>query len=179
MMLKVGKLQKAVKRAALRAGTTVTLHWIKWPDGRPDADPVTGSTPSTDDTEPVDKSRAIKALVHFIQPSQSGLRMNLEIEVGDVILDGLPKLYQITDAGGTDYEVGDVVAENQLKGTACDSGEPAQGDEVQLSSLERLRFEIAGKFYGQKKISEKLTQGWDAIVADQKLSSSILLTIIT
>lgn len=169
------RARRAMQIASQRLGSTVTLKWVEWPDGKPTADPTTGAALQTDDQQPELKSCTAKCLVHFISPGQHVVRQHAEIETGDVILDALPQLKRITDAGTTELVVDSVVTVYALNAANREASEAATADDVTLDSLEELSFDVDGVRYTQKQVGERLAKSWDAVVADLKFSRPLLL----
>jgi hypothetical protein len=160
------------------APTPITLQWIEWPDGKPDVDPTTGASPSTDDSEPVQKSCSVKALFHSAQPTRTEARMYAEIQVGDAILDFLSGLVRVRAVGDTDLEVGDVLGQfefNEVNRELEDGDTAATASAVELEDLEQLAFVIDGRKWVQAKIGEQLARAWDSIFGQTKFARSILI----
>src|SRR5262245_13818937 len=63
------------------ARTTITLRWNELSPVQ--TDPTTGDQLGT----AVAKTKEVKALVHFVAPTTSGVRMFAEIQAGDAIID--------------------------------------------------------------------------------------------
>ncbi len=169
------RAQRRMEIAAKRLGSTVTLKWTEWPDGKPAVDPTTGAAIETVDQQPVQKTSTANCFVHFIAPGQHVVRQHAEIETGDVILDALPQLKRITDAGTTELVVDSVVTVYALNAANREASEAATADDVTLDSLEELSFDVDGVRYVQKQVGERLAKSWDAIVAGFKFSRPLLL----
>lgn len=151
------------------------MKWTAWPDGKPDVDPTSGSALETEGKQPELKTCLLKCFVHFIAPGQHAVRQHMEIETGDVILDALPDLKRVTDAGTTDFDVGDVVTLYDLNAANREASEAATAEDVTLDSLEDLSFDVDGMRYVQKSTGKDLAKSWDALVSSLKFSRPILL----
>lgn len=170
--------QKTAKLRAKRHGTLVTLKWQEWPNGKPTVDPTSGAALVGDNTSmaPVAKSATVHAFVHFISPITSGRRVHAEVQVGDAIVDWPLTLYQITDAGGSDFTVGQVVDEVALGAGNRGLVTPAIGDEVEPHTLENVSLEFGGHTWMQKSIGEGLAEVWDTIYSDISITRAMLVT---
>jgi hypothetical protein len=172
----------AQKRAKLRTkldGTSITLRWTTWPNGRPADDPTTGATPVTDADPgklPVEKTATVRAFVHFIQPITTTYRKYAEVEAGDAIVDFPLDLLTITDAGDTAFAVGDVVDELAFAAANRSATESATATDVDPEDMLNLSFEFAGRRWAQKKIGEELAQNWHALYADLNINRAMLVT---
>lgn len=85
-MSRMAWIAQRAARARTVIGSTVTLRWTVF-SGTPTTDPVTGSTLGT----ATESTETIKALVHYVTATMVE-RQNVEIEVGDVIIDLDPAL---------------------------------------------------------------------------------------
>lgn len=95
-----------------------------------------------------------QALVHFVQPLETGLRRHMEVETGDCIVDVIEGTTGIDDQGNT-------------------------GVALAFDGLIRQRFEIDGRFFTQKAIGAELAQNWDVKMADQRVTRTFLLGYMT
>lgn len=76
------ELAIAFQREVARDGVKVTLHWVDEEDAA--YDPVTGVMNSGVATP---QSAEVRAMIHFVQPSQMILTDFVELEAGDCIAD--------------------------------------------------------------------------------------------
>lgn len=172
----------AQKRAKLRTkldGTSITLRWTEWPNGKPTEDPTTGATPVNDaepTKTPVLCTATVRAFVHFISPTTSGYRKFSEMQEGDAIVDFPLDLLRITDAGDTSLEVGDIVDEVAFSQANRTATESATGDDVDPEDLENVSMVFAGKTWVQKQIGEELAQNWDTLYHDLNINRAMLMT---
>lgn len=153
-----------------RKGETVSLLWTEWPNGKTTADPTTGATPQDNDHQPVVRTLDFKCLVHFIAPTITSVRQHQEVQVGDAIIDFIPQLVRVTDAGDTDLAVGDLITIYALNlanraPVVVDGGEAATATTIDLFTLEDPRFIIAGSTWVSKPVGEGLAKSWDAVLA--------------
>jgi hypothetical protein len=170
----------ASKRAKIhgKAATEVKLIWEVWENSKPAVDPVTGATLATlSSGQALEQQCVTRANVHYVSPATVAQRTYSEVQAGDCIVDFVSPLYQITNAGDTSLRVGAVVDEWTLNYTNRQAGItiPATGTEIDIESLSKLVFEIAGVRWVQEKTGEELTRSWDAIIADIEICRSILL----
>lgn len=175
-MIPVAKL--AQKRAKLRAkqdGTSVTLNWVEWPDGKPAVDPTTGSYPVVGSSLPVTRTASVRAFVHFANPSSSGYRRFAEIEAGDAIVDFPLDLLRVTDAGTTALTVGAVVDELAFSAANRDAVESALGDDVEPYQLENLSMTFGGHTWAQKEVGEELARNWDTLYTGLDINRAMLM----
>jgi hypothetical protein len=174
----------AQKRAKLRtkfSGTTVTLRWLEWPNGRPEIDPTTGAYPVTTNPAfaPVERTANVRVLVHFINPVTSGKRMHAEVEVGDALVDFPLDLIEITDPGDTSLTAGQVV--DELAFTAAnntvdpENGATAEGETIEPGDLEGLSLQFKGATWVQKEVGEELLKTWDTVYSGLDINKAILL----
>jgi hypothetical protein len=166
--------------AARVKGTTVVLRWREWPDGRPAADPTTGAVLATEELQPLLLSLTLKTLVHFVQPTTTGIRQHVEVQVGDVIVDFNVPLVRVLDAGDTALEANQVLSEFDLKVANANSpGQSASYETLEIEGLEQLTFEIDGRRYVQKPVGDQLARSWEAVISDIQFSRALLLKLDT
>lgn len=168
-----------LRKLERKEGTDVTLKWSEWPDGKPTADPTTGASLATEDSAPVQKSLLTKALVHYVTPATSSLRVHAEVEIGDCILEIFHDFVQVTDPGDTALVDGSIVDSYTVAAAnraLADDDDPAASTVIDIANLDNAYFEIDGQRWVQKKIGDKLIKSWDAIIGNRKFARSYLLT---
>ncbi len=179
-MIPTAKL--AQKRAKLRTklnGTSVTLRWVTWPDGKPALDPTTGAAITDPDKLPEDHFASVRVFVHFINPITSGIRQHAETEIGDAIVDFPLDLIQITDAGDTEFEAGQVVDElsfSHANRTLTEEEDSAVGNVIAPETLERVTMEFGGRYWVQKEVGEDLVRSWDTLYSGLNINRAMLMT---
>ena len=169
-----GRLQRAAQREA-RKQNDIVLVWQEPVEGET-ADPTTGSIAT------IDKTCTIHALVHSVNPSNSGFRMHAEMQTGDKIVDFPIGLARITYAGDTDFSVGDIVSDVDLKKANSKLGSseaPAVGEEVLIGSLKNLSVIIDGQTWVQASAGNNPVQAWDARVNRRQVCQSFHFKLAT
>ena len=86
-----------------RHGSTITLRWVEQSGGTLDA-----ATREKVGATSTNKSTTVKALVHFVGPATSGVRIYNEIQIGDAILDLDPSV-ALDGKKDLTFEFGDAV----------------------------------------------------------------------
>ena len=169
-----GRAQRSHRITSKTLGTSVILRYTAWTGTKPATDPTTGAVTSGGDGA-AQKSCTFKCFVHFVDLSKQAIRMNQEIETGDLILDYLPTFKVITAAGSTGLTVGDVFTEWAFAASNRAAATDATATDLVLSDLEDPEFVVDSMRYVQKPIGDKLSKSWDAMFGDVKFSRPILL----
>lgn len=102
MRTNIKRIQFAIRRRIALHGTPVTVTWTEFV-GTPTEDPVTHEK----NGETVTKSKTVRALIHFVGPATSGIRIHGEIQIGDAILDLDPTDVSLDGKLDLTFEFGD------------------------------------------------------------------------
>lgn len=173
-----GRAQRMQRITAKMLGSSVQMRFTAWTGSKPAVDPTTGSVTSGGNGATL-KTCTFKCLAHFVDLSKQAIRINQEIETGDVILDHLPVFMLVATAGGTALVVGSVVTLFAFNAANRATATDATGTAVAIASLEDVEFVIDSVRYAQKPIGDRLSKSWDAILGDVKFSQPILLSRAT
>ena len=187
---------------AKRYGTEVTMQWTEWRPylsgvpvppywpslERPDVDPTTGATVTSDNGDglfPELHGCQLKCMVHVVDHALQKYVQNQEVETGDIILDYIPPLVRIRDRNDVpseDLTEGEVYTEWKFNQVIRDFEESNPDDDIAVAeecTLESLNedqsFIVDSVRYVQKPIGANLSKSWDAIVAGVKFSRPLLL----
>ena len=125
----------------------IVIRYLDVPAPDADFDPNVESSYPGDLT---DKTVRIKALVHFVT-ARTVQRQFAEIQAGDAIITCEGTLYVVDEEGNE------------------------TGDTVNLSTMQKIRFELNGKSYVQAAVGKDLAAYWSTFIGGQQLSQTFLL----
>ena len=173
------RIAKEAKLICKASGTLVQVNWSQPNGTAPAEDPTTGATAAPAEA-PTPRQFTTRALVHTVSPENVTARRFIEIKAGDLIVDFVATLMQITNGGDTDFEPGEILDEYSFNAAnrALESGETrGTASAIDIEAIpDPVLFTVNGKTYRQKKkISDELATAWDATVRDVPTCRTIAL----
>lgn len=169
---------KAAQLACKADGTPVLINYAYWPSGKP-APLANGRLVPTEAKPKRSGSLTLKCFWHYIAEAKSGLRIHAEVAIGDAIIDIVEPIIRVTDAGSTDFEIGDLVGKWEFNEANREAATSAAGDEIRLDSIsgmENVVFTVDGVNWVQKQIGEALARSWNQSLQGITFGTAYLLT---